>query len=711
MTTPLHNPERAKLVAQITNLTRRLELLDAAATRPAPSTAPGIPSITASGSSSAPGPVPFQNKRARKAAKAKVTTGLPPSLANAPKRHIALLFSYEGWAHSGLAYQPKGVYTPLPTVEGCLLDALEKARLIEPHEESEGFGCGFERCGRTDAGVSSSAQVVNLWVRSDLEDPMKLKGREVDPESDEGRRHARSRSPSRSRSSSISSAASGSDLPTSLSDSDRQRKPASDVEIPYITLLNRHLPPSIRVHAWSPVSATFSSRYSCIWRHYKYFFSSSPISPFLLSQFDFGAAYSTAGLPDHAKNWHARLAGVDWSGLKLDLDLMRNAVARLVGEHDFRNFCKVDPPKQLQTHVRTVNSASIDPVEGEGDDMWVLNLRGGAFVRPFPFLDILRSCLISSFRSPSASLSSLEQHALQLYNQVRHIVAILFLVGARLEPPTIVDTLLWTSQRTQHTISSFPSTPTSPQDSREEMDRKPGYQMAEDLPLILWQCGFNSSELDWRTDNAPRPGDVNEALSRYLDHNGRERQPLDQVETFRKLFLEMNETYTEYRLKSIVLKHHLASFAFHAPPLASSSSSAEPPSSSISTSDAPLPATSPSRSLTPGSNTRFTPTGAGRTVKTTSYIPLLSRKRGELPETLNARWAAGRGAQRMQRRKDNQEESDRAREVNLRIKAEAFEEARRLEREREEVLEKARRAQEKLGEEEVRTLDSTEKSE
>jgi hypothetical protein len=30
---------------------------------------------------------------------------------------------------------------------------------------------------------------------------------------------------------------------------------------------------------------------------------------------------------------------------------MKDAVRRLVGEHDFRNFCKVDPPKQLPIHV------------------------------------------------------------------------------------------------------------------------------------------------------------------------------------------------------------------------------------------------------------------------------------------------------------------------------------------------------------------------
>ncbi|GAA6058272.1 hypothetical protein JCM3770_004334 [Rhodotorula araucariae] len=640
-----HSPDRAKLVQQIANLQHRLAQIDAAS--PPASTAQSAESSRAS----TPSGTSLTGKRARKAAQHAGRDPLPPSLANKPKRHIALLFSYEGWAHSGLAYQPKGVYTPLPTVEGCLLNALEKSRLIEPIEESEGFGCGFERCGRTDAGVSSSAQVINLWVRSDLEDPMNLRGRELDPDSVEAQRHARSRSRSRSRSranSTSSSSSAASDLSFDLA----PRKPPADVEIPYITLLNRHLPPSIRVHAWSPVSASFSSRFSCIWRHYKYFFSTSPSVPLLASSFDFGAAYAAlsrgqgagASHPPHADGWQDRLRAVDWQGLELDVDLMRDAVARLVGEHDFRNFCKVDPPKQLSMHIRTVNSASIDRVEGEGDDMWVLNLRGGAF----------------------------------LYNQVRHIVAVLFLVGARLEPPSIVDALLWTSDRTAATLAAHSRGPD--EDAlREVMDRKPGYQMADDLPLILWQCGFNSSEFSWRTDNAPRAGDLPPAaataLDRFIDHNGRDRPVVQEGETWRKMFLEMNERYTAYRLKTLVLKHHLASFAFHAPspsPTPSPSPSRpSPPSAGGGESNQKPPAAKGAKEQ------RFTPLGAGLHARTTSYTPLLARPRGELPETLNARWAAGRGAQRMRRRAENQDEADRVREVNLRIKADALERARR----------------------------------
>lgn len=214
--------------------------------------------------------------------------------------------------------------------------------------------------------------------------------------------------------------------------------------------------------------------------------------------------------------------------------------------------------------------------------------------------------------------------------------------------------------------------------------------MAEDLPLILWQCGFNSTEFDWRTDNAPRPGDVNQSVTSYLDHNGREKQPVDQADNFRKLFLEMNETYTECRLKAIVLKHHLASFAFHAPPLPSPSrpSSPAPVESGADAPPSRLRPASPSRRALSAraEQTVFTPVGAGKVARTTSYTPVLDRKRGETPDVINARWAQGRGAQKMQRRKDNQEAADKTREVNLKIKAEALELARRLEEERLQAL-------------------------
>lgn len=304
---------------------------------------------------------------------AKSTDGpLPAALAAQPKRHIALKFVYDGWAHSGLAYQPPSSNpSQLSTVESCLLKALTTARLIEPMSEGEGFGCGFERCGRTDAGVSSSAQVINLWVRSDLKDPMG--NGDVESQGEDGGEY-------RGNESSDAESETGSSRFDNSSTA--KRKPPSTIELPYVAILNRHLPSSIRVLAWSPVSASFSSRYSCIWRHYKYFFSTSPTDPFLKPRINPGSAYKTPASSEPAQ-WQKNLEQIGWEGLDLDVDRMRDAVKRLVGDHDFRNLCKVDPPKQLQTHRRTVISATIDPVEGEGPDMFVLNLRGGAFVSPF----------------------------------------------------------------------------------------------------------------------------------------------------------------------------------------------------------------------------------------------------------------------------------------------------------------------------------------
>lgn len=280
-----------------------------------------------------------------------------------PLLNTCTLLRYEGWAHSGLAWQPPTSPTPLPTVEGCILEALERARLIEPAKDKEGFGCGFERCGRTDAGVSSSAQVINLWVRSELEDPMNV-GIRYDPVQQSAQQDKTD----------------GGTQALGSHPVNKIRKPPSPVEVPYISLLNRHLPPTIRILAWSPVSASFSSRFSCIWRHYKYFFSSSAVQPFLQSNFDYGSPYNLDTSGDKRLEWQQRLAEIDWRGMELDVEAMRSAVARLVGDHDFRNMCKVDPPKQLPTHRRSVVSASIDHVEGEEPDMFVLNLRGGAFV-------------------------------------------------------------------------------------------------------------------------------------------------------------------------------------------------------------------------------------------------------------------------------------------------------------------------------------------
>lgn len=122
----------------------------------------------------------------------------------------------------------------------------------------------------------------------------------------------------------------------------------------------------------------------------------------------------------------------------LDIGAMEDAARRYVGVHDFRNFCKIDGSKQITNHCREVYLASIVPLH---DDLYVFDLKGTAF----------------------------------LWHQVRCMVAVLFLAGQKLESPGLVDDLL--------NIDKFPS--------------KPLYEMANDLPLVLYDCVF--PEMEWLT--------------------------------------------------------------------------------------------------------------------------------------------------------------------------------------------------------------------
>ena len=81
----------------------------------------------------------------------------------------------------------------------------------------------FQRCGRTDVGVSAFSQVCSLKVRS------------LKPSSKEG------------------------------------KEPRTPLHA-YIFKLNGSLPPEIRIYAASYVPDDFSARYSCTERKYKYFF-------------------------------------------------------------------------------------------------------------------------------------------------------------------------------------------------------------------------------------------------------------------------------------------------------------------------------------------------------------------------------------------------------------------------------------------------------
>ncbi|KAJ3299220.1 hypothetical protein HK104_009685 [Borealophlyctis nickersoniae] len=341
-------------------------------------------------------------------------------------RSIALKIAYLGWYYYGLAGTDSDT---VETIESVLFRALITARLV-PDRPS----CAWSRSGRTDKGVSAFGQVVGLKIRSALPkgqegtvnwgpkphsarvkngDAMDIEDGEGEPDEDEDMKAVDGM---------------GSAADASGSDNDNAAKSAFPVnstsksELPYLSILNRILPPEIRVLAWSPVPEDFDARFDCTYRRYKYFFSADG----------------------------------------LNIQAMREAARRLLGLHDFRNFCKIDTAKNLQSFLRTVTSAYIAPLGQEdkedaediqhdeaaisADTFYVFVIQGKAF----------------------------------LWHQVRCIVAILFLVGRGLESPTIVTDLL--------DMSKHPDNVGRPQ-----------YEMASEIPLVLVECGYPPNLLSWRT--------------------------------------------------------------------------------------------------------------------------------------------------------------------------------------------------------------------
>lgn len=213
------------------------------------------------------------------------------------------------------------------------------------------------------------------------------------------------------------------------------------------------------------------------------------------------------------------------------------------------------------------------------------------------------------------------------------------MVGARLEPPSVVSQLINTTER--------PLPPEHSDQPLELLDRKPNYELADDLPLVLWQCGFNKADFSWRIDNQP----VGDELQ-GLEDDG--RTTFSRLETFKRSYLDMHESYTRERLRAIILKHHLSAFSHFAPS-----------TDEIATSEE----LSAQRTLAAGV---LAPLGAGRFSRSVTHQPLMSRPRSERPEDLNARWASGRGARKMEQRERDKEESAARRVANEQKRTDAM---------------------------------------
>lgn len=331
-----------------------------------------------------------------------------------------------------------------------------KAKLIFPTPntsskkgEPNWKGCEYSKCGRTDKGVSAFGQVVSLRVRSNR--PLvRSEDEAAHEEGDLG----------------LDKRDYGSNSERSLP-SKPEFDPIKD-EIPYPQILNRLLPSKIRVLAWCPFPpADFSARFSCTERCYQYFFT----------QPAFASTLGTGGLLHTNKSQACGRDG--W----LDIQAMREAARKFEGSHDFRNFCKVDPSKQIDIFIRTINS--VDILEMKPDENGQAKYPGLPFFQPDHPSQIQTEEYATDSGSPREATRP-EVHSIPkvyafqvrgsgfLWHQVRHMVAILFLVGQGLEKPSIIDDLLDTKKTPQ----------------------KPIYDMADAEPLVLEDCKFGSG-LQW----------------------------------------------------------------------------------------------------------------------------------------------------------------------------------------------------------------------
>ncbi|XP_033642150.1 tRNA pseudouridine(38/39) synthase-like [Asterias rubens] len=202
----------------------------------------------------------------------------------------------------------------------------------------------------------------------------------------------------------------------------QERSGNKEVEIEYTHILNRVLPETIRCIAWTPVDPKFDARFSALYRTYKYFIPRGDS----------------------------------------DIELMRNSAQKYVGDHDFRNFCKMDVGNGVVNFWRTILSIDIQELDSRDDgyQMYELTVTGQAF----------------------------------LYHQVRCMVAILLLIGQHKEQPEIIDRLL--------DVKTQPC--------------KPQYSMASEYPLVLYDCAYRG--IHWIYEQGDQKHNISRLQSMWA-HN------------------------------------------------------------------------------------------------------------------------------------------------------------------------------------------------
>ncbi|KAG6360609.1 hypothetical protein INS49_011673 [Diaporthe citri] len=382
-----------------------------------------------------PEAVSLPGEPAKKKAKKK-GKGIDP--AKYSKRFVALKLAYLGKNYNGFEYQPTGA---MSTIEEELWKALVKACLIFPGPERpnevDWNCCEYSKCGRTDRGVSAFGQVVALRVRSNKP----VKG---------ARRKPQAAAAGRASGGDIqmggTPAAEEAKLETEEADEEQDNEDDDtplpvDQEIQYCRVLNRILPPDIKVYAWCPnPPPDFSARFSCRERQYRYFFTQpafAPLPNFLEELNDSNGASNRETNGQEAPSSSSRPKD-GW----LDIDAMRKAAKMFEACTTSATSARSTPRSRSPTLC-----GFRDPTAEPGvahPKVYYFHVRGSAF----------------------------------LWHQIRCMVAVLFLVGQGLEDPGVVAELL----------------------DPDRHPRRPNYVLADDRPLVLWDCVFGRENADGAAD-------------------------------------------------------------------------------------------------------------------------------------------------------------------------------------------------------------------
>lgn len=124
-------------------------------------------------------------------------------------------------------------------------------------------------------------------------------------------------------------------------------------ELDYVLIGNKNLPPDIRILAWCPVPLDFSPRRDCISRSYKYFF---PVGD-------------------------------------LNIEDMRVAASKLIGPHDFRNFCTPQITSGVFNHERIIFDIDLSEEDGAKAQVLIDGMFCSSFItRCIQSSDVLSAC-------------------------------------------------------------------------------------------------------------------------------------------------------------------------------------------------------------------------------------------------------------------------------------------------------------------------------